>query len=249
VAFKEVVAPVVLTAATGTFNLTGIAASFARNMVSSAGSFSLTGNNATFDTELLAGTGSFVLTGMPVEDPSSGNVTLTAETGNFSLAGQATVFKINLVSSTGTFNLTGVPVTFDRRLLASPGSFTSSGVAVNFNTKLVASTGSFNLTGIDVVLTATGEVEEVVPLVGGKMVPKSKHKVRRHTPKKSTDIKSITFDSHSNELKIRFKTDAEYSYTNVPFKVYHDIVGAKSKGKHFHNKIKGKYFYQKNGLA
>lgn len=73
--------------------------------------------------------------------------------------------------------------------------------------------------------------------------------VSRQEPKrikvKSTNLKSVVFDKDSNELIVKFKNNEEYSYANVPKKAFDRLLNADSKGKHFHNKMKGKYLHRK----
>lgn len=111
-----------LTAATGSFTLTGQAANLvvSRKLTAATGSFTLTGQstNLKVSRNLVAGTGTFSLTGISanlVYTPVSGaTYTLTAQTGVFNLTGQAAAFKVSrkLTAETGSFVFGGYPVVF-----------------------------------------------------------------------------------------------------------------------------------------
>lgn len=111
-----------LTAATGSFTLTGIAATFkvSRKLVAATGSFALTGQAANLQVsrKLVAGTGSFALTGVAVNlvyTPVSGaTYTLVAQTGAFNLTGQAAAFKVSrkLVAETVAYAFIGNTANF-----------------------------------------------------------------------------------------------------------------------------------------
>ena len=106
-----------LTAATGSFTLTGNAAalSAARKMTAADGSFTLTGNatGLTVARKLIADTGVFTLTGnaanlvyTPVGGPT---YTLTASGGSFTVSENTTGLYVarKLAADTGAFTLTG----------------------------------------------------------------------------------------------------------------------------------------------
>lgn len=92
-----------LVAATGSFALTGQAATLkvSRNLIAETGSYLLTGQSANLQVsrKLVAGTGSFSLTGVAVNlvytPVSSATYTLIAQTGVFNLTGQAAAFKVS----------------------------------------------------------------------------------------------------------------------------------------------------------
>lgn len=111
-----------LTAATGTFTLTGQAANLvvSRKLTTATGSFTLTGQSANLKVsrKLTAATGTFSLTGISanlVYTPVSGaTYTLTAQTGVFNLTGQAAAFKVSrkLTAGTGVFYFVGNAANF-----------------------------------------------------------------------------------------------------------------------------------------
>jgi hypothetical protein len=91
-----------------------------------------------------------------------------------------------------------------------------------------------------------GAAGEPIPelLFGGKRVPLKPHH-KSNVNKRSSNVKTIIYDPNCGEMKIKFKTNAEYSYTNVPFSTYDCLNHAESVGSHFHEHVKGKYFYTK----
>lgn len=111
-----------LTAATGSFTLSGKAANLvvSRKLTAATGSFTLTGQSANLKVsrKLTAATGTFSLTGISanlVYTPVSGaTYTLTAQTGVFNLIGQAAAFKVSrkLTAGTGVFYFVGNAANF-----------------------------------------------------------------------------------------------------------------------------------------
>ncbi|MCL1902587.1 MAG: KTSC domain-containing protein [Alphaproteobacteria bacterium] len=57
----------------------------------------------------------------------------------------------------------------------------------------------------------------------------------------SSNIKSVGFDSASQILEIEFHSGGIYQYFNVPAEIYNGIMNAPSKGKFFHQFIRGNY--------
>lgn len=57
----------------------------------------------------------------------------------------------------------------------------------------------------------------------------------------SSNIDQIGFEVKSRTLVVKFKSNAIYSYANVPYSVLFDFEAAKSKGSYFSANIKGKY--------
>ena len=99
-----------LTATTGSFALTGQSANLvvSRKLTTETGTFTLTGQstNLKVSRKLVAGTETFSLTGISanlVYTPVSGaTYTLTAQTGVFNLTGQAAAFKVSRKLTAGT---------------------------------------------------------------------------------------------------------------------------------------------------
>ncbi len=57
----------------------------------------------------------------------------------------------------------------------------------------------------------------------------------------SSNIDAIGYNEENQELHIRFKSSAEYVYTDVPASVYQGFLDADSKGRYLNTVIKGKY--------
>lgn len=157
-----------LTAATGTFALTGNAANtlLARRIVADTGSFALTGVAANLldGKRIAADTGSFSLTGNAANTLIGRR--LAADTGAFTLTGNAagTLAGRAVAADNSSFTLTGVDATLvytvARTLTADVGTFALTGVAAGTTVarRLVADPASLALTG-----TATN-------LLDGKLV-------------------------------------------------------------------------------
>lgn len=58
---------------------------------------------------------------------------------------------------------------------------------------------------------------------------------------KSSDLKSVGYDTLTQTLVIEFNSGGVYQYTNVPKSVYTGLMSASSHGKYFHRNIKDKY--------
>lgn len=61
---------------------------------------------------------------------------------------------------------------------------------------------------------------------------------------KSTNLKSVEYNSVTKILTILFNTDRTYQYLGVPQIVYTKLLSAKSKGTYFNNNIKNRYKYK-----
>ena len=59
----------------------------------------------------------------------------------------------------------------------------------------------------------------------------------------SSDLKSCRY--FEGNLEIEFHKTGLYNYFNVPKEIYEQLLAASSKGKFFHENIKGKYAYNK----
>ena len=146
-----------LSAESGTFVLTGTAASLEHGyvIVGGSGTFVLTGTAASLEAgrEVAAGIGAFTLTG------TAANL----EYGRL------------VAATSGTFVLTGQAANLNKgaTLTAASGAFTLTGIAANLEHgyRLSASSGAFSLTGQAATLTYT-PVEETAPTptpIGGTM--------------------------------------------------------------------------------
>jgi len=60
----------------------------------------------------------------------------------------------------------------------------------------------------------------------------------------STTLGSAGHDAQSTVLELHFRNGAVYQYFRVPRSIYCDLLRADSKGRYFHQNIRGKYPYQ-----
>ena len=171
-----------LTAATGTFVLTGSAIGVELRRTSSTGSFVLTGNAVTFTNgrTLVGEVGTFILTGQSaaqIQQRSSasgtfvltGNaalvvrgVVLNASRGTFALTGQAATFGLGrtITAARGTFSLTGQSATLSRAkiLAAAQGTFLLSGNAISL-TLLRSQLGQYAVSSLTGPVNAQGQID------------------------------------------------------------------------------------------
>lgn len=159
-----------LTAASGSFALTGQDAGLAFNRVLAADtqSYTLTGQatGLAFNRTLAAASGSFTLTGQ--DAGLAFNRVLSAASGSFALDGQDVTLTYTPISgatytlgaASGSFALTGqdTGLAFNRVLTADTQSYSLSGdvAGLAFNRVLTADTVSYALTGQDASLSYTG---------------------------------------------------------------------------------------------
>lgn len=164
--FKSSSANYTLTAAQGSFALTGNAATLTaqRRLTAAQASFMLTGNaaNLTAQRLLTAAHGSFTLTGQDATLTPSGANTLTAATGSFALTGNAANLMAQrlLTAEQASFTLTGQAANLNHGyyLQAAAGSFALTGQAATLikQSVLTGAHGSFTLTGQAATLTFGG---------------------------------------------------------------------------------------------
>ncbi len=62
---------------------------------------------------------------------------------------------------------------------------------------------------------------------------------------KSSNIKSIGYESLKSTLEIEFTTGAVYQYLNVPQRAWSNLMASKSKGFYFAKYIKHNYRYER----
>jgi len=60
-------------------------------------------------------------------------------------------------------------------------------------------------------------------------------------PVLSTDLSHARYDPDAGVLRIRFHSGGVYEYYGVPRRAYDLLLAAPSKGKYFHQHIKGRY--------
>src|SRR5512139_1929991 len=164
-----------LTAATGTFTLTGNATGLiaARSLTADRAQFTLTGNATGLNVgrKLTADFAAFTLTGYDAGlTYSGGAAVLTAERGQFTLTGNATglVAARKLTADAAALTLTGnaAALNYGKTLTAARGQFTLTGQDVAFGRTyvLTADPAAFTLTGRDAGLTYSGApVVETTP--------------------------------------------------------------------------------------
>jgi len=59
----------------------------------------------------------------------------------------------------------------------------------------------------------------------------------------STNLSRIRYDDSKNILEIEFQGGRVYQFFDVPKQVFEGLLNAESKGKFFHEQIKGHYRY------
>ena len=57
--------------------------------------------------------------------------------------------------------------------------------------------------------------------------------IYKHSFNDSSVIASCSYDDETSELTITFLNGRDYTYTDVLFNTYQDLINAKSPGKHF----------------
>lgn len=71
-----------------------------------------------------------------------------------------------------------------------------------------------------------------------------KYAIRLRTPVASTSIKSVGYDDEADRLEIEFHSGGVYQYLDVPERIYTDPLGADSRGRYFHDEIRGQYSFR-----
>ena len=62
---------------------------------------------------------------------------------------------------------------------------------------------------------------------------------------RSSNIKSVGYESDSMTLEVEFRDGGIYKYFNVPAHVHEGLMRAISKGSYFHDHIKERYRFRK----
>lgn len=65
------------------------------------------------------------------------------------------------------------------------------------------------------------------------------------TAVKSSNIRSVGYDSDQQLLEVEFGTGGVYRFENVPAEVHTQLMAAESVGSHFARRIRGKYTTKK----
>lgn len=61
----------------------------------------------------------------------------------------------------------------------------------------------------------------------------------------STSIQKCEYDDELKEMHITFATGSKHCFKDIPIQEYHDLNNAKSKGSHFHQRIRRAYKSEK----
>ena len=57
----------------------------------------------------------------------------------------------------------------------------------------------------------------------------------------SSMISAVGYDAQNKTLRIHFIQNADYDYSGVPSEIYQNLLSAESKGKYYHQYIKGQF--------
>lgn len=63
------------------------------------------------------------------------------------------------------------------------------------------------------------------------------------TPVASSNLKSVGFDDDEGVLEIEFHSGGVYQYADVSPETYRELLSAQSRGRYFHENIRGQYDY------
>jgi hypothetical protein len=59
---------------------------------------------------------------------------------------------------------------------------------------------------------------------------------------RSSSIYAVGYDPDTRQLGIRFNNNPKtYTFYNVPFQIYNELMAASSKGRYYHTNIEGRY--------
>lgn len=64
-------------------------------------------------------------------------------------------------------------------------------------------------------------------------------------PVESSNLEAVGYDEENSLLFIRFQKGGVYVYFKVPRNIYEALMAAPSKGRFFHQAIRGKYDYMR----
>ena len=64
-------------------------------------------------------------------------------------------------------------------------------------------------------------------------------------PVESSMILGVRYDEASQHLEIIFRTGEKYRYKNLPPSEYDGLMNAESQGRYMHQKILGRYEYER----
>lgn len=86
---------------------------------------------------------------------------------------------------------------------------------------------------------AAGELAGYVPYARLRYV------TRWRTPVASSSIASVGYDDEASTLELAFHSGGVYRYADVPRDVYEGMLAADSKGRYFHERIRGRFDYRR----
>lgn len=72
-----------------------------------------------------------------------------------------------------------------------------------------------------------------------------RYAVQIRTPVSSASLRSVGYDDEDGTLELEFHGGGVYEYFDVPGRVYRDLLRAESKGRFFHDEIRGKFDYRR----
>lgn len=59
---------------------------------------------------------------------------------------------------------------------------------------------------------------------------------------RSSSINAVGYNPDTNHLYIKFNNNSKtYTFYNVPFQIYNELMAAASKGRYYHRNIEGRY--------
>jgi hypothetical protein len=144
-------------AAAGAYTITGTAAALLRKQVAAAGAYTITGTAAALKRGQVTPAGSYTITGAAANLVATANLVFPAAAGSYTLTGAAAAFQIggNVVLATdpGAYTLTGTAATFaisdNRVLAAAAGAYALTGSPANF---------VITAPGVDVIPVGKGDI-------------------------------------------------------------------------------------------
>ena len=64
-------------------------------------------------------------------------------------------------------------------------------------------------------------------------------------PVESSNLKAVGYDPSQKKLRVQFQSGGDYAYRHVPSSTYQSLMNADSKGRNFHQNIRGRYAHAK----
>ena len=58
---------------------------------------------------------------------------------------------------------------------------------------------------------------------------------------RSSSLVEVAYDGRRAILQVEFRDGTAYQYANVPLRIYHDLLGAPSKGLYFNHYIRSRF--------